>query len=109
MPLVDRSLAIFVVSVVMMIISIVTVSLRAFVRVYLVRGFGWDDALMIASLVCIYLRPETSERYGLNDSQGLFVTLAACCMIGSTNGVGHAYTDFTSLDVYKRALLASSN
>ncbi|KAJ5906073.1 uncharacterized protein N7473_002989 [Penicillium subrubescens] len=86
MPLVDRSLAIFVVSVVMMIISIVTVSLRAFVRLYLVRGFGWDDALMIASL-------------------GLFVTLAACCMIGSTNGIGHAYTDFTSLDVYKRALL----
>lgn len=51
MPLVGRSLAIFTVSVVMMIISIVTVSLRTFVRLYLVRGFGWDDALMVAALV----------------------------------------------------------
>lgn len=51
MPLVGRSLAIFVVSLVMMIMSIVTVSLRVFVRVYLVRGFGWDDTLMVAALV----------------------------------------------------------
>jgi hypothetical protein len=51
MPLLGRSLAIFVVSLVMMIISIITVSLRAFVRVYLVQGFGWDDALMVTALV----------------------------------------------------------
>jgi hypothetical protein len=51
MPLVGQSLAIFVVSVVMLIISIVTVSLRVFVRVYLVRAFGWDDVLMVAALV----------------------------------------------------------
>lgn len=51
MPLVGRSLAIFVVSLVMAIISFITVALRSFVRVYLVRGFGWDDALMVAALV----------------------------------------------------------
>lgn len=52
MPLVGRSLAIFDVAIVMMIISIVTVSLRAFVRLYLVQAFGWDDGLMVVALVC---------------------------------------------------------
>ncbi|CEO60781.1 hypothetical protein PMG11_05321 [Penicillium brasilianum] len=86
MPLVGRSLAIFVVSLVMMIMSIVAVSLRVFVRVYLVRGFGWDDTLMVAALA-------------------LFITLTVCCMIASADGVGHSYADFTSLEVYKTALL----
>jgi hypothetical protein len=52
MPLVGPSLAIFIVSMVMMILSIVAVSLRTFVRLYIVRAFGWDDALMLAALVC---------------------------------------------------------
>jgi phosphoglycerol transferase MdoB-like AlkP superfamily enzyme len=52
MPLVGPSLAIFIVSIVMMILSIVAVSLRTFVRLYIVRAFGWDDALMLAALVC---------------------------------------------------------
>ncbi|CAI7656851.1 unnamed protein product [Penicillium glandicola] len=50
MPMVGRSLAIFVVSIVMMSISIVTVSLRSFVRLNILRAFGWDDALMVAAL-----------------------------------------------------------
>jgi hypothetical protein len=54
LPLVDRALAIFVVSVVMMVISVVAVVLRSFVRLYLVRGFGWDDALMVLALVLQY-------------------------------------------------------
>jgi hypothetical protein len=51
MPLVGRSLAIFTVSVVMMSIAIVTVSLRSFVRLNILRAFGWDDILMVAALV----------------------------------------------------------
>lgn len=51
MPLVGRSLAIFIVSVVMMALSIVSVFLRTFVRLYIVRAFGWDDVLMVAALV----------------------------------------------------------
>jgi hypothetical protein len=57
----------------------------------------------------MYPSPKLSERHGLNDSQVLFVILAACCMIGSTNGIGHSYADFTSLDIYKRALLVNQN
>ena len=51
MPLVGPSLAIFVVSVVMMALSTVTVMLRTFVRLYILRAFGSDDVLMLAALV----------------------------------------------------------
>lgn len=50
--LVGHSLAIFIVSIVMLIISILTVSMRTFVRLRIVRAFGWDDSLMLAALVC---------------------------------------------------------
>lgn len=52
MYLVGPSLAIFIVSIVMMILSILTVSMRTFVRLHIVRAFGWDDSLMLAALVC---------------------------------------------------------
>ncbi|KAJ5934041.1 hypothetical protein N7466_003588 [Penicillium verhagenii] len=85
MPLEGRGLAIFTLSVVFMFICILTVSLRCFVRSYIVRAFGWDDVLMLIALA-------------------LFIVLAICCMIGTSNGVGHQITDFTSISVYKTAL-----
>jgi hypothetical protein len=51
MPLEGRSLAIFTVSIVMMSFAITTASLRTFVRLNIVRAFGWDDALMVAASV----------------------------------------------------------
>lgn len=56
MPLAGPSLAIFIISIIMMIISIVAVSMRTFVRLYIVRAFGWDDILMLAALVSSWLR-----------------------------------------------------
>ncbi|KAJ5381961.1 uncharacterized protein N7496_004389, partial [Penicillium cataractarum] len=78
MPLEGRGLAIFVTSVVLMIISIVTVSLRCFVRSVIVRAFGWDDILMLVALA-------------------LFIVLAICCMIGAAYGVGHTNLKFIEL------------
>ncbi|KXG48375.1 uncharacterized protein PGRI_022450 [Penicillium griseofulvum] len=86
MPLVGRSLAIFTVSVVMMSIAIVTVLLRSFVRLNILRAFGWDDILMVAALI-------------------LFILLDVCCVNGAMHGVGHTRTDFTSMEVYKKALV----
>ncbi|KAJ5593125.1 hypothetical protein N7537_010029 [Penicillium hordei] len=86
MPIVGRSLAIFMVSIVMMCISTVMVALRTFVRLYILQAFGWDDALMVVALI-------------------LFICLDVCSIIGAMNGVGHTYTDFTSIDIYRRALL----
>ncbi|KAJ5741007.1 hypothetical protein N7493_000879 [Penicillium malachiteum] len=86
MPLVGRSLAIFTVSIVMMAVCFITVLLRVFVRMYIVRAFGWDDTLMVVALA-------------------LFVALGTCCMIGSKDGIGHTEADFKSLELYKKALL----
>jgi hypothetical protein len=61
MPLVDRSLAIFLVSIIIMSISVIAVSLRSFVRLSIVRAFGWDDGLMVAALVS-YLLPWYEDR-----------------------------------------------
>ena len=51
LPLVGHSLAIFICAAVMMGVSIMAVALRTFVRLYTVRAFGWDDALMVIALV----------------------------------------------------------
>lgn len=46
-----RSLQIFVVTLVFLIISFISVCLRCFVRLRLVRAFGWDDGLMVFAMV----------------------------------------------------------
>lgn len=51
LPLVGHSLAIFIVSAVTVGLAIIAVALRCFVRLYILRAFGWDDALMVAALV----------------------------------------------------------
>ncbi|KAL4931462.1 uncharacterized protein BDV17DRAFT_289002 [Aspergillus undulatus] len=85
LPLVDRSLAIFVVSAVMVGLSIIAVSMRCFVRLHIVRAFGWDDALMLMALA-------------------LFMALSALCMMGSYAGVGHKMADFPNLRSLQQAL-----
>lgn len=39
------------VSVVVMVISLVTVSFRCFVRWRILKAFGWDDTLMVLAMV----------------------------------------------------------
>lgn len=53
-PLEGRSLAIFVTAAVMVGLSVITVAMRCFVRLYIVRSFGWDDGLMVIALVRFY-------------------------------------------------------
>ncbi|PWY83873.1 P-type ATPase [Aspergillus sclerotioniger CBS 115572] len=86
MPLVGHSLAIFICAAVMMGVSIMAVALRTFVRVYTVRAFGWDDALMVIALA-------------------LFIALDACWMVASKRGVGHKNEDFTDIHTMEQALL----
>ncbi|KAF9894161.1 hypothetical protein FE257_009134 [Aspergillus nanangensis] len=86
LPLEGRSRAIFIVSVVMLAISCVAVLLRSFVRLYLVRAFGWDDALMVVAMA-------------------LFTLLCVTCIVGSHLGVGHRIIEFKSLDSLEKALL----
>lgn len=66
MPLVGHSLAIFICAAVMMSVSIMAVALRTFVRIYTVRAFGWDDALMVIALVGSLIFPQARQRLIFN-------------------------------------------
>lgn len=46
-----RSTAIFVVTTVFLGLSFIAVCLRCFVRIKLVKAFGWDDCLMVFAMV----------------------------------------------------------
>ncbi|KAL4897345.1 P-type ATPase [Aspergillus ambiguus] len=63
-----RSLSIFVVTVVFLALSFIAVCLRCFVRLRLVRAFGWDDALMVFAMaleILFALCGITGACYGL--------------------------------------------
>lgn len=47
----SHSETITIVTAVFFSISVVTVMLRCFVRLRLIRAFGWDDAFMVVALV----------------------------------------------------------
>ena len=51
LPLNGRSTAIFVVTTVFLSISFIAVCLRCFVRLRIIRAFGWDDGLMVFAMV----------------------------------------------------------
>jgi hypothetical protein len=54
LPLEDLSMGIFVVSLVFLVLSVVTVGLRTYLRLH--EGvFGWDDGLMLSGLVIFSL------------------------------------------------------
>lgn len=56
-----RSKSIFIVTIVFLCISLIAVCLRCFVRLKLVKGFGWDDGLMVSAMVYSY--SEFSHRH----------------------------------------------
>ncbi|PWY73012.1 hypothetical protein BO70DRAFT_389302 [Aspergillus heteromorphus CBS 117.55] len=86
MPLTGHSLGIFICAAVLMGVCTVLVILRSFVRIFLVRAFGWDDALMIVALV-------------------LLIAMNTCWMIGAEHGVGHRNVEFTDLKTMEQARL----
>lgn len=51
LPLEGRSQTIFIVTTVFLGISFIAVCLRCFVRIKIVRAFGWDDTLMVFAMV----------------------------------------------------------
>lgn len=52
-----RSKSIFIVTTIFLGISFICVCLRCFVRIKLVKAFGWDDALMVFAMVIECLVP----------------------------------------------------
>ncbi|PLB33190.1 ion-transporting P-type ATPase SPF1 [Aspergillus candidus] len=75
-----RSESIFVVTVVFLGVSFITVCLRCFVRLRLVRAFGWDDTLMVAAMA-------------------LNILFALCGITGSLYGMGQKLGDLEPNDI----------
>lgn len=69
-----RSETIFIVTVIFLGISFIAVCLRCFVRLRLVRAFGWDDALMVFAMA-------------------LNILFALCGMMGALYGMGQKIHD----------------
>ncbi|KAF7719137.1 Uncharacterized protein PECH_001768 [Penicillium ucsense] len=86
LPLIGPSLAIFVVSLVMLILALIAVSLRIFVRVHVVRAFGWDDTLMLLALA-------------------FFVAFIACSFVGALYGGGRSASEYPNFAYYRVSLL----
>ena len=66
-----REESIFAVTIVFFALSFITVTLRCFVRLRLVKAFGWDDALMVFAMVPIYLEPDRYDHRADRSSGGL--------------------------------------
>lgn len=80
-----RSLSIFVVPLVFLVISLVAVSLRCFVRLKVVRSFGWDDVCMVLAML-------------------IDTMFAICGMLGAVYGMGREFEDIKSLHDIEKAL-----
>ncbi|RAK75199.1 uncharacterized protein BO72DRAFT_514420 [Aspergillus fijiensis CBS 313.89] len=86
MPVEGRSKEILIVAVVCMSVSFITVCLRSYVRLRLIKAFGWDDGLMVIATV-------------------LNIFLTVCAIVGAKEGIGRKLTDFRSMDDLHRAML----
>ncbi|PWY91673.1 P-type ATPase [Aspergillus sclerotioniger CBS 115572] len=86
MPVEGRSASILTVAVLIMVISLITVCFRCFVRLRMLKTFGWDDTLMVVAMV-------------------FDILLTVCAIAGSMEGVGRQLEDFSSLAELRRAML----
>lgn len=87
-----RSTAIFTVTVIFLGLSFIAVSLRCFVRIKLVKAFGWDDALMVFAMACSGPN-EYCFRHMLTYPQALNILFALCGITGSLYGMGQHFWD----------------
>lgn len=100
----DRSESIFAVTIAFLIISLAAVSLRCFVRLKLVKAFGWDDGLMLLAMVCIrqsYLMTElpcvvSSYSYYTQAANILF---ALCGIVGPLYGMGQTFAELDPTNI----------
>ncbi|KAJ6014741.1 hypothetical protein N7540_009332 [Penicillium herquei] len=76
LPLEGRSLAIFIVTSIFLGISFIAVCLRCFVRIRLVKAFGWDDGLMVFAMllnILFALCGITGSLYGIGQKSELLI------------------------------------
>lgn len=87
LPLEGRSQTIFVVTTIFLGISFIAVCLRCFVRLKIVRAFGWDDTLMVFAMVNGPSSPSNGAAF-TDTSQALNILFALCGITGALYGMG---------------------
>jgi hypothetical protein len=105
----SRSRALFAVILVFLCLSFTAVALRCFVRLRLVKAFGWDDVLMVLAMVRELIRPSTIDRTTDTHSQLFNIWFATCGLAGTVAGFGKRFSQFDSVEDIHTALLVSSS
>ncbi|PLB35405.1 putative integral membrane protein [Aspergillus candidus] len=82
----SRREAITIVTALFLALSCITVSLRCYVRLRLMRAFGWDDGIMVAAL-CLY------------------IGFSVCIFVGSYYGVGEKTAWFVGKESHMQTSL----
>lgn len=90
----DRSEAVKAVAAVFMTFACLAVLLRCYVRIRLVRAFGWDDIIMVAAMVG--LRGVLCIDHNLIRRQAFYIMFSACMIGGSLWGTGKHFTELTA-------------
>ncbi|GFG18966.1 hypothetical protein IFM5058_09558 [Aspergillus udagawae] len=86
MALNGRSRALFAVTLLFLCLSFTAVALRCFVRLRLVKAFGWDDGLMVLAML-------------------FNIWFATCGLAGSIAGFGKRFSQFDSVEDIHTALM----
>ncbi|KAF7121831.1 hypothetical protein CNMCM5793_009384 [Aspergillus hiratsukae] len=86
MALQGRSIVAFTVSLVFLCLSFIAVALRCFVRLRVVKAFGWDDRLMVLAMV-------------------FNIWFSICAIAGAFAGIGQRFDQFDSVADVQTALL----
>ena len=102
LPLEGRSQSIFIVTTVFLGISFIAVVLRCFVRIRLVKAFGWDDTLMVCAMVCMI--DSCAIETGLIELQLLNILFALCGITGAFYGMGQRSNDLVKKGTMETAM-----
>lgn len=84
----DRSLSVKAVAASFMSVACVTVILRCYVRLRIVRSFGWDDTMMVLAMVSMLWHVQSVPA---DEIQAFYLMFSGCMIGGSLYGTGKRF------------------
>jgi hypothetical protein len=90
-----KALQLFAVTIAFLVLAWVTVGLRCFTRLKIIKAFGLDDYLIVVSLVSIAFPGLMQHKLGhlLTISQLVFTVFCSCQLAGIHYGIGRHNVD----------------
>ena len=90
----DRSQEVKAVAATFMSVASVTVFLRCYVRLRIVKAFGWDDGAMVIAMVCFFF--VSIDWRSLTGGQLFYFMFSGCMIGGSLYGTGKHFDVLTA-------------